>query len=72
MEWAEQCPDLNPIELILKEMNKTVKEKQLISVKHEWKRQQETWNEEYFISFAESVKQLHCAADLPVESGHFD
>uniref|UniRef100_A0A4W5ML07 Uncharacterized protein n=1 Tax=Hucho hucho TaxID=62062 RepID=A0A4W5ML07_9TELE len=43
MTWPPQSPDLNPIELVLHELDRRVKEKQPTSAQHMWKLLQDCW-----------------------------
>uniref|UniRef100_A0AAZ3R416 Uncharacterized protein n=1 Tax=Oncorhynchus tshawytscha TaxID=74940 RepID=A0AAZ3R416_ONCTS len=43
MTWPPQSPDLNPIEMVLDELDRRVKEKQPTSARHMWELLQDCW-----------------------------
>ena len=74
MEWPVQSPDLNPIELVLDELDRRVKAKQPTSATHLWELQQQCWeelSEQYLISIVERMPRV-CSAVISAKGGYFD
>ncbi|MGH0149137.1 UNVERIFIED_CONTAM: hypothetical protein FKN15_033882 [Acipenser sinensis] len=74
MEWPAQSPDLNPIELVWDELDRSVKAKQPTSATHLWELLQQCWeelSEQYLISIVERMPQV-CSAAISAKGGYFD
>ena len=74
MEWPAQSPDINPIELVWDELDRSVKAKQPTSATHLWELLQHCWeelSEQYLISIVERVPRV-CSAVISAKGGYFD
>ena len=73
MEWPEQSPDLNPIELVWDELDRRVKAKQPTSTTHLWELLQECWEElskQYLISIVERMLRVSSVV-ISAKGGYF-
>jgi transposase len=74
MEWPAQSPDLNPIELLWDEIDRTIRKKSPTSKSHLWQILQQSWSEINNVTLEKLVKRMPrlCKAVIKNNGGHID
>ena len=74
LTWPPQSPDLNPIELVWDELDRTVKERQPASGQHMWEHLQDSWKSipgDYLMKLVERMPRV-CKAVIKAKGGYFE
>ena len=74
MDWPPQSPDLNPIKLLLEELDRKVRETQPSSLENLWNILQEQWNAIQPETLRKLINRMPkiCAAVIKNKGGYFD
>ena len=74
MTWLPQSPNLNQMEMVLDELDRSVKDRQSTSAQHMWELLQDCWKSipgDYLMKLVERMPRV-CKAVIKAKGGYFE